>query len=31
MGAHLVVREASVNVASLAVLFSVHAREVRCA
>ena len=31
MGAHLVVKEAPVNEAPLVVLFSVHAREVRCA
>ena len=31
MGAHQVVKEAIVNVAPLAVLFFVHAREVRCA
>ena len=31
MGAHLVVKKATVNVAPLAVLFSVHSREVRCA
>ena len=29
VGAHLVVKEATVNVARLVVLFSVHAREVR--
>ena len=31
VGAHLVVKEATVNVAPLAVLFSVRAKEVRCA
>ena len=31
MGAHLVVKEATVNVAPWVVLLSVHAREVRCA
>ena len=31
MGAHLVVKEATVNVATLVVLFSVHSKEVRCA
>ena len=31
MGAHLVVKEATVNVAPLVILFSVHATEVRCA
>ena len=29
MGAHLVVKEATVHVAPLVVLFSVHARKVR--
>ena len=31
VGAHLVVKESTVNVAPLVVLFSVHAREMRCA
>ena len=31
MGAHLVVKKVTVNVAPLVVLFSVHAREVRSA